>query len=104
MNKWKLAFWVCFALLISSNVVLIYGIFDQAVTITYMEQGFEDQIKANELLGNLIVKGGSQYSQEDFLHLLRQVYPEAFIVQEANVIAIGQNKFTFLNGKLISAK
>ena len=104
MNKWKLLFWVCFAFLILSNVVLIYEIIDQAVTISYMRQGYEDQIKAKELLGNLVVKGGREYSQKDFLHLLRQAYPEAFIVEEGNVITIGQNEFTFSNGILIDAK
>ncbi|MEJ2610804.1 MAG: hypothetical protein P8179_12155 [Candidatus Thiodiazotropha sp.] len=104
MNIWKLSFWVCFALLILSNVVLIYTIIDQAVTISYMGQGYEDQTKAKKLLGNLVVKGGRKYSQNDFLHLLRQAYPEALIVEDGDVITIEENMFTFSNGVLIDAK
>ncbi|MEJ2621630.1 MAG: hypothetical protein P8163_15625 [Candidatus Thiodiazotropha sp.] len=104
MNRWKLSFWVCFALLILSNVTFIYTIFDQAVTISYMKQGYKDQTKAKQLLSNLVVKGGRAYSQKGFLHLLSQTYPEAFIVEEGNVITIGQNLFRFSNGILIDAK
>ena len=104
MNKWKWAFWICFVLLIASSSVLLLGIVDQAITITYMEQGFEDQRKANEVLGNLIVRGGKDYTQADFLHLLRQAYPDEFIVQEGSVISMGQNEFTFSQGRLSGAK
>ena len=104
MNKWKLSFWVCFSLLLLSSSILLYGIVDQAVTITYMEQGFEDRLAANEVLGNLIVKGAAQHNQADFLHLLRQAYPDGFIVQEGNTILIGRNEFVFVNDKLSSVK
>jgi hypothetical protein len=39
-NKWKVAFWICFILLLSISVFGIYSIIDQAVTITYMKEGY----------------------------------------------------------------
>jgi len=104
MNKWKWAFWICFALLVTSSSVLLLGIVDQAITITYMEQGLDDERKANEVLGNLIVQGGKDYTQADFLHLLRQAYPDDFIVQKGSAISMGHNEFTFSQGRLSGAR
>ena len=104
MNIWKWAFWVCLSLLLISSSVLLYGIIDQAITISYMEEEFEQQREANQVLGNLIVKGGKSYSQADFLHLLRQAYPDEFIVQEGNVISMGQNQFHFTDSRLSSVR
>lgn len=39
-NKWKVAFWICFVLLVSVSVFTIYSIIDQGVTITYMKEGY----------------------------------------------------------------
>ncbi len=39
-NNWKLAFWICFILLITTGVFGFYQILDQGVTITYMKDGY----------------------------------------------------------------
>jgi hypothetical protein len=39
-NKWKVAFWICFILLILVSVFGVYSIIDQGVTITYMKDGY----------------------------------------------------------------
>lgn len=41
-NKWKLAFWICFVMLILTGGFGFYNILDQGVTITYMKQGYEN--------------------------------------------------------------
>jgi hypothetical protein len=46
------------------------------------------------------VKGGQEYGQKDFLHLLRLTYPKEFIVEEGNKIIMGSNTFVFENDKL----
>lgn len=39
-NKWKVAFWISFALLLSVSAFGLYSIIDQGVTITYMKEGY----------------------------------------------------------------
>ncbi|TGD70680.1 hypothetical protein E4634_20855 [Mangrovimicrobium sediminis] len=104
MNRWKFAFLASCPILSVLVIVLLYGVIDQAVSIHYMEQGFDDLQRKNEVLGELIVRGGSEYSQEDFLFLLRQVYPEGFIVEDENKLKIGMNVFVFQEGRLSHAE
>jgi len=40
MNKWKIAFWICFALLILVTMFSIYSIINQGVTLTYQKVGY----------------------------------------------------------------
>ena len=42
MNKWKIAFWVCLAVLLLVAAFSIYSITDQAVTLTYEKEGYTD--------------------------------------------------------------
>lgn len=41
-NKWKIAFWVCLILLITTGVTSLYSIIDQGVTITYTKDAYTD--------------------------------------------------------------
>tara|TARA_R100000152_G_C6735139_1_gene159393 strand:- start:1 stop:315 length:315 start_codon:yes stop_codon:yes gene_type:complete len=41
-NKWKIAFWVCLLLLIVTAAIGFYSVVDQAVTLTYMKEGYSD--------------------------------------------------------------
>ena len=41
-NKWRLAFWICFVVLIAIGLFGFYQIVDQGVTITYMKEGYTD--------------------------------------------------------------
>ncbi|MFL0803861.1 MAG: hypothetical protein K6L81_09085 [Agarilytica sp.] len=104
MNKWKIAFFICLPLTVLSLLFSFYVVIDNGVSYTYLEVSYDDQVRANEVLGDLIVQGGQQYSQQDFLHLLRQAYPEAFIVEEGTVIRMDSNIFEFQNNKLINAR
>jgi len=51
-----------------------------------------------------MIHGSSDYSQKDFLHLLRQVNPKDFIVEEGQEIRSGGNVFTFKNDRLTEVK
>ena len=42
MNKWKIAFWCCLALLVVVTVFSVYSIIDQGVTLTYLKEGYTD--------------------------------------------------------------
>jgi hypothetical protein len=104
MNKWKIAFFFSLPLIFLSVLFSLFLLLDNGTAYTYLEVSYNDQVEANEVLGNLIVKGGQQYSQKDFLHLLRQEYPESFIVEEGNLIKMGTNVFEFQNNKLSRAR
>lgn len=40
MNKWKIAFWICFLALIVTAATGLYVFVDQSVTIGYMREGY----------------------------------------------------------------
>lgn len=42
MNKWKIAFCVCFSVLLIVTAFGAYSIIDQAVTLTYQKEGYTD--------------------------------------------------------------
>jgi len=104
MNKWKIAFFCCLVFLIASIIFFIYSTIDQSISYTYLKDSYDEQVKANKVLGNLIVKGSQKYSQKDILYLLRQEYPKAFIVEEKNIINIGSNKFEFEKDRLVRVR
>ena len=104
MNKWKISFFTSLIVSIFSIVFAVLVVLDNGISYTYLEVSYNDQLKANEVLGNIIVKGGEQYTQSDFLHLLRQAFPDELIVEEDNIIKIGFNTFEFKDNKLIKAR
>jgi hypothetical protein len=104
INKWKWAFFICLSLLILSGLFFIYGVIDQGYSYTYLKVSYDNQVKANKILGSLIVKGGKNYTQKDILHILRQAYPDEFIVEDGNKIIMGPNQFEFKEGKLVTAR
>ncbi|WP_144395630.1 Imm58 family immunity protein [Pleionea sediminis] len=101
-NKWKMSFFVSILLLISSNLYWLIALIDQGVTNTYLSYEYDEANKSIKSLGELIVKGASEYNQKDILHLLRQANPDSFIVEEENVIITEFASFTFENGKLVN--
>ena len=100
MNKWKIAFFLNFPILILSVLFSLFLLLDNGTSYTYLEVSYNDQLKANKVLGDLIVQGGQQYNQKDFLSLLRQQNPDAFIVEEGKVIKMDANSFEFQDNKL----
>ena len=104
MSKWKAAFFINLVVSICAVAFLFFELLDQGISYTYLEVGYDDQVTANEVLGNIIVKGGQEYSQKDFVHLLRQEYEDAFIVEEGNTVTMGFNSFVFENDRLVSVK
>ena len=86
MNKWKVSFFVALVLLVGSNLFWLYSAIDAGVTYTYQQVSLDDLSDAHSFLGELVVKGSKEYSQKDILHLVRQSYPNAFIVEEGNKI------------------
>ncbi len=86
--------------LVGSNLFWLYSAIDAGITYTYQQVSLDDLSDSHQFLGELVVKGGKEYSQKDILHLVRQSYPNAFIVEEGNKILVNKVTFTFKNGKL----
>lgn len=42
MNRWKIAFWTCFTILVVVTIFSLYSIIDQGVTLTYQKEGYTD--------------------------------------------------------------
>jgi predicted PurR-regulated permease PerM len=63
MNKWKIAFWICLALLVLVTMFSIYSIIDQGVTLTYQKEGYIDTENDLDQLIEIIKKTDLTKSQ-----------------------------------------
>jgi hypothetical protein len=104
MNRWKVAFFTSVAVSLCAVAYLIFEMAELGISYGYLQAGRDDLATSNRVLGQLVVSGGQDYSQKELLHLLRQEYPGAFIVEEGDTIRIGPNTFVFENDRLVSAK
>lgn len=55
-NKWKIAFWICTLLLVVTATIGFYSVIDQAVTLTYMKEGYTDTEADLETVIQIIVQ------------------------------------------------
>jgi len=101
MKKWKPLFYSCLILLIVSNLFWVYKTIDAGTSMTYQGVTIQDQEQVIEILGELIIEGADNYSQKDILHILRQKYPDGFIVEEQNKIIYEGIHFKFRNDSLV---
>ena len=88
-------------ILIASNLFWAYQVLDQGITVTYHQVTIDNQKKSIEILGRLIKQNASNLNQKDILYLLRKSSPEAFIVEERNLVILDGLKFEFSDGKLV---
>ncbi len=56
MNKWKIAFWICFTTLLLITALSAYSIINQAVTLTYQKESYTDTDKDLDNLIEIINK------------------------------------------------
>ena len=98
--SYKKAFFIALALLLISNVYWVYVFIDSAISYSYLKDSYNWESRTNSILGEIITNEGSEYSQQDVLHLLRQAYPEGFIVEEGNTIYMDGVKFEFSDNRL----
>jgi hypothetical protein len=102
MKKWKPLFYACLSLLIISNLFWVFRTIDLGTSNTYQGVTIVNQERVVEILGELIVDGAKGYSKKDVLFLLRQKYPDGFIVEEENKVIYEGIHFEFANDSLAS--
>lgn len=104
MNKWKAAFFVVLILGLATNGFLLYGFVGSAVSYSYLQDSYGHETTRFDALADLVIAGADEYSQADILHLLRQANPDAFIVEEGNVIHYEGVKFVFDGDRLTAVE
>ena len=83
--KWKILFWVLLVIFIIVSCILIYFVIDQAVTITYMMEGYKETSENLETLINLIPRISKKLSRDELTHIIKDIYPEKFLFKEGKI-------------------
>ena len=100
-RKWKIAFFTALVITLPTITLLGYGFVNEAVTISYMSEGYKDTEKALNRLGEIFPHDA--YTKKDILVLLRRNNPDAFIVETKCNISLGHLRFDFDNkNKLVN--
>ena len=68
-NKWKIAFWVSLFLLVITATVGFYSVVDQAVTLTYMKEGYSDTESDLETIIQIV--GQTDQTKQEIENLLK---------------------------------
>ena len=102
MNKWKIAFLLSMIILIASSLYLSYQFLDTGISNAYISDTVGKQDEVIKILGEILVEQGKEFSKKDVLFLLRNKYPEGFIVEDSSSIIYHGIEFTFEKDSLIS--
>ena len=76
-------------------------VIDQAVTDKYQSMDLHHQDQLINDMGSLIVQGIESKNKKDVLFLLRQAKPDAFIVDEGDIVIFENIAFEFEQDKLV---
>ena len=98
MNGWKVAFWICFSLLIGVCGFSMYTVLDQGVTITYMREGYEDTEADLNVLMELV--NTTDLSKEQVKAALQKHHLVEYMEFSSDSVAMDRIILTFHNGKL----
>jgi hypothetical protein len=100
-SRWRIAFFVATASLLIVTAFLLYGFIDQAVTISYMSQGYDQTKKDLEILAGAFPR--DRYNKKDIVAVLRANNPGGFIVETQCAVQLDGIRFEFDQvGKLAS--
>ena len=80
-----------------------YLILDQALTITYMEVGYDSTKSDLELLGRVAPQLHRGSSKRDILGILRELEPNGLIVERGGMVRAGGLEFRFDSSGSLSA-
>ncbi|MFM2048248.1 MAG: hypothetical protein RI955_796 [Bacteroidota bacterium] len=98
MNKWKIAFWICITMLFLIAGIGIYSIIDEAVTITYMRDGYN---KTENDLDNLTkIINETDFSKSQIKNLLQKDIRFDAMNFDKDTVWLNDVALTFKNNKL----
>ena len=83
--KGKKLYWVLLVIFIIVSCILIYFVIDQAVTITYMMEGYKETSENLETLINLIPRISKKLSRDELTHIIKDIYPDKFLFKEEKI-------------------
>jgi hypothetical protein len=100
MNKWRIAFFTTLVLSLLGIGVLVYRIIDQAVTLTYVTDGYGRTEKDLQVLAETFPR--DTYRRKDIVVVLRKIDPKAFIVETKCAVRLNGLRFEFnATGQLV---
>ena len=94
-NGWKIAFFLILIALLGVSGMAAYLVLDQAVSLTYLKEGYQDTEDGLRVLRNLLPEVSRSADRRDFLAVLRKQNPKALITDDGEGIGIGFLGFTF---------
>ena len=99
--RWRIAFFATLFVALVATGCLLYSVIDQAITLTYMSDGYERTKADLRNLANAYPR--DQYNKKDIVAVLRRNDANAFIVETACAVQLNGLRFEFdKNGKLIN--
>ena len=98
MNKWKIAFWICFALLVLVIMFSAYSIIDQGVTLTYQKEGYTNT--ENDLDQLIIIIKKTDLTKSQIKNELKDHKLYEYMNFDSDTISLDRVLLIFENGKL----
>ena len=99
MDKWKIAFWTCFTILMVTIAFSLYAIVDQGVTLTYMKDGFS---KTEKDLGDLTrIINQTDLTKKEIREALKKNLLFEYMEFSGDTISLNTVSLIFKNDKLV---
>ena len=102
MNKWKIAFWICLVLLLLTGGIGFFNVIDQAVTITYMRDGYSDTESDLESLIDIINK--TELDKDEIKEILKQHDFYEYMDFSKDSVSLKRSMLFFKGNKLEKVK
>ena len=99
-NKWKIAFWICLLLLVVTAAIGFYSVVDQAVTLTYMKEGYTDTEADLETVIQII--GQTDQSKQEIKVVLKGHRLYEYMKFETDTVGLERILLIFDNDSLKS--
>ncbi len=94
-NKWKIAFLVCLLLLALTVIFGLYSTMDQAVSLSYMKEGYSDTVADLETLIEIIEQ--TDQTKAGIIEILKNHRLHSFMDFKKDTIAIERLIIIFEN-------
>jgi hypothetical protein len=99
-NKWKIGFWICLLLLIVTAGIGFYSVVDQAVTLTYMKEGYSDTESDLETIIQIV--GQTDQTKQEIENVLKEHRLYEYMDFRTDTIGIERVTLIFENDSLKS--